>query len=294
MMPVLRILAAASVLIACSSARVIAQTETDDALLARGEYVLLISGCSHCHTAESGEHLAGGRALETPFGTFYTPNITSHKTAGIGAWSAEEFEQALHQGVSPDGSDYYPAFPYTSYARMSAEDKRALHSYLLSLPASGQPNRDHDLAWYLNWRLAAWAWKWLFFSAGEFQAHPEQSAQWNRGAYIAEAMGHCGECHTPRSIFGALDTDMAYAGNRQGPDDELVPNITPDEATGIGDWNNDDLELFLKFGEYPDGEYVAGSMDPVIVGLQHLTPDDRDALIDYLRALPPIENRISN
>ena len=235
-----------------------------------------------------------GRALETPFGIFYTPNISAHETAGIGAWSADEFQLALHQGVAPDGSDYYPAFPYTSYTGMSAEDTRALRAYILSLPASGQANRDHELAWFLRWRLAAWAWKWLFFSAGEFQAHPEQSAQWNRGAYIAEAMGYCGECHTPRNIFGALDTDMAYAGNRQGPDDELVPNITSDEGTGIGDWNNDDLELFLKFGEYPDGEYVAGSMDPVIVGLQHLTSDDRDALIDYLRALPPIENRISN
>ncbi len=292
MMPVLRILAAASVLIASLSPSVIAQTKTDDALLARGEYVLRISGCSHCHTAENGEHLAGGRALETPFGTFYTPNISSHESAGIGAWSADEFEQALHQGVAPDGGDYYPAFPYTSYTRMSAEDARALHAFILSLPASEQAN--HDLAWFLRWRLAAWAWKWLFFSAGEFQARSEQSAQWNRGAYIAEAMGHCGECHTPRNLIGAPLRDMAYAGNAQGPDDELVPNITSHEGTGIGDWSRDDLELFLKFGEYPDGEYVAGSMDPVIEGLQHLTPDDRDALIDYLRALPPIENRIDD
>ncbi len=263
-------------------------------MLARGEYVLRISGCSHCHTSEDGEHLAGGRALETPFGIFYTPNITSHKTAGIGAWSADEFTRALHQGVAPDDSDYYPAFPYTSYTRLSAEDVRALHAYILSLPASGQANRDHELAWFLEWRFAAWAWKWLFFSAGEFQARPEQSAQWNRGAYIAEAMGHCGECHTPRNLIGAPLTDMACAGNVQGPDDELVPNITPHEGTGIGDWSRDDLELFLKFGEYPDGEYVAGSMDPVIEGLQHLTPDDRDALIDYLRALPPIETRIGD
>ena len=292
MIPVPRALAIAFILIAASPLCVIAQTENP--LLARGEYVLRISGCSHCHTSENGEHLAGGRALETPFGIFYTPNITSHKTAGIGAWSADEFTRALHQGVAPDDSDYYPAFPYTSYTRMSAEDVRALHAYILSLPASEQPNRDHELAWFLEWRLAAWAWKWLFFNAGEFQPSPEQSAQWNRGAYIAEAMGQCVECHTPRNPFGALIADMAYAGNAEGPDDELVPNITPHEGTGIGDWSRDDLELFLKFGEYPDGEYVAGSMDPVIEGLQHLTPDDRDALIDYLRALPPIENRIGD
>lgn len=262
-------------------------------MLTRGEYVFRISGCSHCHTSENGEQLAGGRALETPFGTFYTPNITSHKTAGIGGWSADEFARALHQGVAPDGSDYYPAFPYTSYTRMSAGDARALHAYILSLPASAQVNRDHELAWFLEWRLAAWAWNWLFFNAGEFQPHPNQSAQWNRGAYIAEAMGHCGECHTPRNLFGALNVDMAYAGNAEGPEDELVPNITSHEGTGIGEWSREDLELFLKFGEYPDGEYAAGSMEPVIEGLSHLTAEDRDALIVFLRALPPIENRVS-
>jgi mono/diheme cytochrome c family protein len=294
MMPEPHVLAAAWVLIVISTPGAIAQTRADDTLLARGKYVLQISGCSHCHTREDGEQLAGGRALVTPFGTFYTPNITSHKTAGIGAWSADDFQQALHQGVAPDGSDYYPAFPYTSYTRMPTEDARALHAYILSLPASEQPNRVHQLAWYLRWRFAARVWKWLFFSTGEFQQHPGASEQWNRGAYIAEAMGHCGECHTPRNLFGALRADMAYAGNAQGPEDELVPNITPHEGTGIGDWSRDDLQLFFKFGELPDGEYAAGSMDPVIEGIRHLTPGDREALTDYLRALPPIENRISN
>ena len=261
-------------------------------MLSRGKYVLQISGCSHCHTADDGEQLAGGRALTTPFGTFYTPNITSHKTAGIGDWSTDEFQRALHQGVAPDGSDYYPAFPYTSYTRMSAGDARALHAYILSLPESELTNRDHDLAWFLRWRLAARVWKWLFFSAGEFQQRPEQSEQWNRGAYIAEALGHCVECHTPRNLFGALRADMAYAGNAQGPEDELVPNITPHDGTGIGDWSRDDLQLLLKFGELPDGEYAAGSMDPVIEGLRHLTPNDRNALTDFLRALPPIINGV--
>ena len=256
--------------------------------------MLQISGCSHCHTAENGELLAGGRALPTPFGTFYTPNISSHKTAGIGAWSADEFQQALHQGLAPDGSDYYPAFPYTSYTRVTAEDAGALHAYILSLPASEIPNRDHELAWFLHWRIAATVWKWLFFNAGEFQQRSEQSEQWNRGAYIAEALGHCAECHTPRNLFGALQTDLAYAGNALGPEDELVPNITPHRDTGIGDWSRDDLKLLLQFGELPDGEYVAGSMDPVIEGLQHLKPDDREALIDYLLSLSPVDNLIGD
>ena len=269
-----------------------AQTQPDEILLARGEYVLRISGCSHCHTDENGEPLAGGRALETAFGTFYSPNITSHKTAGIGSWSIDDFERALRHGVSTNGDDYYPAFPYTSYSGMLAQDINALYTYIQSLPASEQPNRAHDLVWFLRWRLAAKAWKWLFFSAGEFQQNPAQSAQWNRGAYIAETMGHCGECHTPRNVFGALQADMAYAGNAQGPEDELVPNITPHKGTGIGDWGRGELLEFLKFGELPNGEYAVGSMEPVLEGLQQLRPNDREALTDYLRALPPIDNRI--
>ena len=288
-----RLLAMLCLLIATSPWCASAQTQTDDPLLAQGKYVLQISGCRHCHTAENGEPLAGGRALETPFGVFYTPNITSHKTAGIGEWSEDDFRQALHHGVSPGGSDYYPAFPYTSYTRMTAEDARALQAYILSLPASAQPNRAHELSWFLRWRIAARAWKWLFFEPGEFQQHPERSAQWNRGAYLAEALAHCGECHTPRNLFGALQRDLAYAGNAQGPEDELVPNITPHKGTGIGDWSRTAMQEFLKFGELPDGEYTAGSMDHVIEEIRNLTPQDREALIEYLIALAPIENRVS-
>ena len=294
MVPLHRLIIALCVLVTAFPYTVSAQTPPDNALLSRGEYVLRISGCSHCHTAENGEPLAGGRALETPFGTFYTPNISSHETAGIGAWTVDHLQQALGHGISPDGTDYYPAFPYTSYTRLHSDDLHAMHAYILSLPASEQANRPHELAWFLQWRFAARVWKWFFFEAGEFQLQPDKTAQWNRGAYLAEAMGHCGECHTPRNLFGALQTDMTYAGNAQGPEDELVPNITSHKGTGIGDWSRTELQEFLKFGELPDGEYAAGSMDPVIEGLRHLTPEDLDALTDYLRTLPAIENRISN
>ena len=267
--------------------------QTENTLLKHGEYVFRISGCSHCHTAEDGEPLGGGRPLETPFGTFYTPNISAHKTAGIGTWSEEDLRQALRHGVSPDGADYYPAFPYTSYTRMHNDDLRAMHVYILSLPASAQANRPHELAWFLRWRFAAKVWKLLFFDAGEYQPELDKGEQWNRGAYIAEAMGHCAECHTPRSRFGTLNSELAYAGTRDGPDGELVPNITTHKTTGIGRWDHDELREFLKFGELPDGEYAAGSMDPVIEGIRHLTPQDLEALIIYLRALPPIDNKIS-
>lgn len=280
-------------MVAFFSAAAFAESLSGDALLARGEYVLKISGCIHCHTSEDGEKLAGGHALATPFGTFYTPNITSHKTAGIGAWTDEQFRQSLHLGIAPDGSHYYPAFPYTSYTLMTEEDTRALFAYIQSLPASDEVSRPHELAWFLRWRIAAQAWKWLFFQADEFQQQSSKSEQWNRGAYITEALGHCQECHTPRNPFGALSSDMAFAGNAKGPDDELVPNITPDKDTGIGNWSHGELESFLKFGELPDGEYTAGSMDAVILGLQNLKPEDLEALIDYLGSLPPIKNKIS-
>lgn len=293
MIPVPRLLAVAGLLLTTLPSWTSAQAQSDSPLLERGEYVFKISGCGNCHTAENGVPLAGGRPLVTAFGTFYSPNITSHKTAGIGAWSADDLQRALHHGVSPQGSNYYPAFPYTSYTRMVAEDIRALHAYLLSLPASEQTNRDHDLVFFLRWRVAALVWKWLFFSPGEFQQHSDQNEQWNQGAYIAEAMAHCGECHTPRNRFGALQPDLAYAGNAHGPEDELVPNITSHKGTGVGDWSRTEMQEFLKFGELPDGEYTAGTMDQVISELRHLTPGDREALVDYILALPPIENRVS-
>jgi mono/diheme cytochrome c family protein len=263
-------------------------------LIERGAYLMQLSGCRHCHTAEDGEPFAGGRPLETPFGTFYTPNITADDSTGIGAWSETDFVRALRHGETPDGSHYYPAFPYTSYTRMTDEDARALFAYLRSQTASKRTNREHDLAWYLQWRLAAQAWKWLFFTPGEYQPDNARSPAWNRGAYIAEALAHCGECHTPRNWFGAANRELAYAGNPDGPDDELVPNITPDPETGTGDWSRDSLDLFLRFGELPNGEYTAGSMDYVITGIGKLTETDRAALIDYLRALPPIRNSVSN
>ena len=263
-------------------------------LLAHGEYVMQISGCRHCHTAEDGEPFAGGRPLETPFGTFYTPNITADTTAGIGDWSEADFLRALHDGEGPEAVHFYPAFPYTSYTRMTADDARALFAYLRAQPVSQQANREHELAWYLQWRIAAQAWKWLFFTPGEFTADATKSVAWNRGAYIAEALAHCGECHTPRDWLGVPNSELAYAGNPDGPEGELVPNITPDPQTGIGDWSRDSLETFLRFGELPDGEYTAGSMDFVITGIGKLTDNDRDALIEYLSALPPIHNSVNN
>ena len=280
--------------LACAPAIVRAQTGDGNDPPSRGEYLFTVSGCRHCHTAEDGAPLAGGRPLETPFGIFYTPNITAHPQAGIGAWSADEFVRALRLGIAPDDSHYYPAFPFTAYTRMSDSDARAIYAYILSQPVSAQQNREHDLGWYLAWRIAARIWQWLFFTPGEFTPNPASGASLNRGAYIAEALGHCQECHTPRNWFGGLRPELAYAGNADGPEGERVPNITSDPDAGIGDWSRDSLETFLRFGERPDGEYTAGTMDAVIQGLNRLTDTDRDALIEYLRSLPPVDAQADN
>lgn len=279
--------------LALVSAHGIAQAATGDEI-SRGEYLFTIGGCRHCHTAEDGAPLAGGRPLKTPFGTFYTPNITAHPEAGIGAWSGDDFVRALRLGIAPDGSHYYPAFPFTSYTRISDSDALAIHEYIRGQPVSERPNREHDLPWYLAWRIAARVWQWLFFTPQDSAAEDTRGTALVRGEYLAEALGHCQECHTPRNWFGVLRSELAYAGNADGPEGELVPNITPHPETGIGDWSRESLAVFLQFGELPNGEYTAGSMDAVVQGLNRMTEADRSALIDYLRSLPAIDNTPAN
>jgi mono/diheme cytochrome c family protein len=261
----------------------------------RGEYVMRAAGCASCHTdAENdGQFLAGGRALETPFGVFYSPNITFDPVHGIGDWSVDDLANALGQGIAPDGSHYYPVFPYPSYTGMTREDVAALHAYLASVPPSPRPNRPHELVWYMDYRIANWAWKLLFFTPGPFQADADGTSSWNRGAYLVRALAHCGECHTPRTAFGNLDWDLAYAGTDDGPDGDSVPNITPDGDTGIGDWSADELTDYLGSGLTPDGDFAGGLMAEVIDdGLGHLDAGDLAAIVVYLRALPPIRHRV--
>ncbi len=263
--------------------------------IARGEYILRAAGCVACHTDadNDGLFLAGGRRFETAFGTFYSPNITPDPVHGIGAWTEAEFVRALAQGVAPDGSHYYPVFPYTSYTRMRPEDMRLLWAYMTTVEPVASPNKPHQVPWYLAWRAVNRGWKLLNFEAGPFRGQPARGTAWNRGAYLAEALGHCGECHTPRDSLGGLDREMHYAGTREGPDGEVVPNITPHRDTGIGRWSLDDLSYFLESGGTPDGDYTGSLMAEVIdENLAHLTAVDRLAVAVYLRSLPPIEHRV--
>jgi mono/diheme cytochrome c family protein len=266
-----------------------------DEAIVRGKYVFDAADCTACHTdtANQGTPLAGGRKLETPFGTFYSPNITPDRTTGIGAWSEEDFVAALRHGRAPDGSHLFPVFPYPSYTQMSDADMWDLRAYLFSLPPVTREDRPHEVRFPFGWRFLIAGWKALFFEPGVFHPDPGRDEQWNRGAYLATALGHCGECHTPRNVFGAPESDMALAGTADGPDGGAVPNITPDKETGIGGWSEDDIDTLLTLGMTPDGDFVGGGMGEVVSNsTSKLTAADRDALIAYLRSLPAISNKV--
>ena len=267
----------------------------DDAAVRRGEYLSRAAGCVGCHTDvdNGGPPFAGGRPLETPFGVFYSPNVTPDRETGIGAWSEEDFVRALREGVAPDGTHYFPVFPYPSYTRMTDADMRDLGAYLFSREAVHREVPDHDVPFPLSWRFLQLGWKLLFFSGGEYRPDPARDAEWNRGAYLVRALAHCGECHTPRNVLGAPVADRFLAGTPDGPDGAPVPNVTPDPRTGIGNWSADDLVQLLKSGLKPDFDDVQGSMYEAIEhGLKFLTDEDLKAIAVYVLSLDPIVNAV--
>ena len=259
-----------------------------------GAVLFAVAGCANCHTVEGddAQPLAGGRALETPFGTFYGPNITPDPEHGIGGWTDAEFLAAMSQGVAPDGGDYYPVFPYTSFTHMTPEDMLDLKAYLFSQPAVAQPNLPHVIAFPYEIRQVVTFWKLLNFESGTIPDDPAHDDAWNRGRYLVTALGHCGECHTPRDGMGAAMTDMLLAGTETGPTGDPVPNITPDPETGIGGWSERDLAFFLQAGMTPSGDFAGGEMSEVIRGTAELTDEDRAAIASYLLSLPPINNQV--
>ncbi|MBI2960199.1 MAG: cytochrome c [Betaproteobacteria bacterium] len=254
----------------------------------RGQYLAKAGGCLGCHTEDRKDAaaFAGGRALKTPFGIFHGPNITPHAQAGLGRWSEADFIRAMRMGVRPDGGHYYPAFPYPSFTRIANSDLRDLWAYLKTLPPSSRPNRAHELRFPFGWRFLVAAWKWLYFSPGPFVADKARSPQVNRGAYLAQALGHCGECHTPRNFLGGPRRDRHLAGTKSGPEGKRVPNLTPAKLKGLSDAELKDL---LQTGITSEGDVLAETMGEVVRNTtSQLTPEDLDALIAYLRALPAI------
>jgi mono/diheme cytochrome c family protein len=259
---------------------------------ARGAYVLRLGGCVTCHTdaKNGGAFLAGGRALGSPYGTFYVSNITPDPATGIGGWSTADFVRTMTEGISPDGHPYFPAFPYTSYTRMQRDDLGDLKAYLDTVEPVPNQVRDHDLRFPFGFRPLLRGWQLLFFDPGTFQPDPQRSEIWNRGAYIVNGPGHCSECHTPRNLLGGPERDRFLAGTRDGPDGKPVPNITPDAEDGIGNWSKSDLTFALKTSILPDGDVLGGAMAEVVKeATSHWTDQDREAVAEYLFTVEPLK-----
>jgi len=259
----------------------------DAGLIARGKYLTEAADCAACHTATGGTPFAGGRAFRTPFGTLYSPNITADKQTGIGTWSDADFIRAVHRGIAKDGTHLYPAFPYESYTLLVDDDVRAIKAYLFSLPpVSAAPPPNHMyFPFNQRWLMAFWS---LFYNPDtRFQPNDDRSPQWNRGAYLVEALAHCGDCHTPRNLGQALYNRRKFAG--ETVDGWHAYNITQDSNSGIGDWTDRQIANYLKTGHTLGRGSAGGPMaEAVDVSLSDITPSDIKAMIVYLRSVPPV------
>jgi mono/diheme cytochrome c family protein len=254
-------------------------------LVARGEYLARAADCAACHNEPGGKPFAGGVAFTLPFGTIYSTNITADPETGIGRWSDDDFVRALHRGVRKDGRNLYPAFPYTSYTAMTRDDAVAIKAYLFSLPtvhALGAPNH---LVFPFDQRWGLTIWKWMFLDEHRFRPDPTHSPLQNRGTYLSTALGHCGECHTPRNLLMGLSTHKTYAGAEASG--WRAYNLTSDRESGLGEWTDAQLQQFLSTGHAEDRGPAAGPMAEVVeYSLRYLTPEDIRAIATYLRGVP--------
>jgi mono/diheme cytochrome c family protein len=257
--------------------------------LANGKEMFFAGGCTSCHATPGQDdktRLGGGLGLKSPFGTFYVPNISPDPNDGIGKWSEAEFVTAMTKGTSPDGRHYFPAFPYTSYQHMRIEDVRDLFAHFKTLPPVQGRVRDHDVPFPFNVRRLVGGWKLPFLDGRPFQPDASKSAQWNRGAYLVNAPGHCAECHSPRNALGAIIESQRFAGGPNPEGEGWVPNIT---QQGLKDYSEEDIADLLETGKTPEGDSLGSSMAPVIRNVSQLTPEDRAAMAAYIKSLPPVE-----
>ena len=257
--------------------------------LANGKVVFNAGGCASCHAVPEQPdrtRLGGGLALSSPFGTFYAPNISPDPADGIGGWSEADFVTAVNEGTSPEREHYFPAFPYAAYHKARLSDVRDLFAYLKTLPPVSGRVRDHDVPFPFNIRRNVGIWKLLFMDRVPFMPDPVRSAEWNRGAYLVNALGHCAECHSPRNLLGGIVARQRFAGGPNPEGKGWVPNIT---RKGLADWSETDIAYFLESGLLPDGDSAGGSMAAVIRNTSQLSKDDRKAMAVYLKSLPAVD-----
>jgi mono/diheme cytochrome c family protein len=263
-----------------------ASQATRDAVaqIERGRYLAVLGDCKACHTLRGGQAYSGGRGTPTPFGTFYSPNLTPDAETGLGNWSADDFWLALHEGRSKNGKLLYPVFPYTNYTKITRADSDALFAYLRSLPAVRAPAREHELRFPYQHRALLIAWRGLFFRPGVFEADDQQSELWNRGAYLVQGLGHCSACHEARNALGAVQSS-------DNPSGGLVlswyaPSLHSVEEASVADWSEEDVIALLGAGKSRDASASGPMAEVVFESLQHTSEADLRAMATYLRALP--------
>jgi mono/diheme cytochrome c family protein len=259
--------------------------------LANGKEIFYAGGCASCHAVPKQPDqlkLGGGLALPLPFGTFYVSNISSDRKDGIGGWSEAQFVTAMVKGTSPSGEHLFPAFPYTSYQRITFGDLRDLFAFLKTLPAVAGRVRGHDVPFPYNIRRLLGGWKLLFLDGKTFVPDPSQSAEWNRGAYLVNGAGHCAECHSPRDALGAVIAGLRFTGGPSLDGQGGVPNITQFK---LKTWSVADIAGTLENGATPDSDRVGGSMLEVVRNTSQLSAADRMAIAVYIKSLPAVEGR---
>ncbi len=258
-----------------------------------GRVMFWAGGCASCHAAPKSKGdarfaLAGGLELKTPFGIFRVPNISQDREGGIGGWSGHDFAQAMLRGVNPKGEHYFPAFPYTSYARMNEQDVMDLWAFLKTLPPVASKVAGHEIPFPFNIRRAVGLWKWLYFRPAKILHIADPSPKVLRGQYLVEGPGHCSECHTPRNLIGGFDYSRWLAGGKAPEGKEFIPNITP-HKTGIGSWSEQEIADALETGFTPSYDSFGSSMVDVQENMAELPKKDREAIAAYLKAVPAIE-----
>ncbi|MGB0083910.1 MAG: cytochrome c [Rhodomicrobiaceae bacterium] len=296
-----RLLAGFFAALVCAAASALAQSAPDAGYqpnLENGRYMYYAGGCPSCHAAPASDKCddpaskdelkpVGGRCLKSEYGTFYVPNITPDKATGVGSWTTENFIAAITKGISPSGENLYPAFPYTSYQRMKRSDLLDLWAFLKTLEPVSAKTPTHDLSFPYSIRAGLRDWKGIYLDGKTFAPDPSKSDKINRGAYLVEGPGHCGECHTPRDALGGKIASKSLGGAPNPDGKGFVPNITPDK-TGIGSWSEKDIVFALQTGFKPGGKVIGGVMAEVQRNTAKLTSEDREAIAAYLKSIPPV------
>jgi mono/diheme cytochrome c family protein len=254
--------------------------------VARGAYLARAGNCMACHTTRGGEPYAGGRTIQTPFGSIMSSNITPDAGNGIGSWTSDDFWRAIHNGRSKDGSFLYPAFPYPNYTKVTRADTDALFAFLKTVPASAQPNQEHSLRFPFNQRILLAGWRALYFKPEVYRPEQKQSAEWNRGAYLVQGLGHCNACHTIRNALGATESGSELAGGVIPMLNWYAPSLTSDSEAGLGDWEVPHIVQLLKTGASPRSTVFGPMSEVVRASLQHLSENDIGAMAVYLKSLP--------